>query len=265
VRNEVSEFPWIDSNVKVPTALSLQGASVVVTGAVGGIGSATCMYLASMGVQIFALDMDEGECAALASSLPSLTTNCHEGIALDISDQISVQNAFRKIKTFTGSLYGLVNAAGIARDALVPMVTSKQWEMTLGVNLIGPIQVAQFASRLMRKSGSGSIVNVASTTGIDGNVGQVAYGSSKAGLINATRTMAMEFAPMGIRVNAVAPGVIDTPMTQGMDEGRLALLAARSHMGRIGQPEEVAAVISWLLSPKSSYVTGQTLRVDGCM
>jgi 3-oxoacyl-[acyl-carrier protein] reductase len=170
-----------------------------------------------------------------------------------------------QIRSISRNIAALVNIAGIAEDALVHMVTSESIRRHMQINFEAHVQITQYVTRMMLRTGGGSVVNVSSVTGMDGNPGQLSYGSSKAAVLSATLTFSMELASRGIRVNAVAPGVIDTEMNRALDEAARARLMRRVSMRRIGRPEEVAATILWLCSPAASYVTGQTLRIDGCM
>ncbi len=184
---------------------------------------------------------------------------------MDFTVPGSVSEGLGEIRSISRDIAALVNVAGIAEDALVHMVTAESFRRHMQINLEGHIQITQYLTRLMMRTGGGSVVNVSSVTAIDGNPGQLAYGASKAGMLNATRIFSMELASKGIRVNAVAPGVIDTEMNRRMDGAARERLLDRVAMGRIGKPEEVASVILWLCSPAASFVTGQTLRIDGCM
>jgi 3-oxoacyl-[acyl-carrier protein] reductase len=244
---------------------SLAGDVVLVVGAAGGIGSATARAAAGMGATLILTDRDPDAVRELERELPTPASGTHLRLAADLSDDDGIRGLADRLRTARLPVTGLVNAAGIASDALFPMMSLDSLNETLQVNLIAPLRIIQIASRLMRKSGRGSIVNITSSTGIDGNVGQIAYGASKAALGNATRTLSMELAHHGIRVNAIAPGAIHTSMTEALTDSSREELRSRAHMGRMGEPEEVASVATWLLSPASSYVTGQTIRVDGCM
>lgn len=186
-------------------------------------------------------------------------------IACDVGDQNSLKAAFKEVIGHTKKLDFLVNNAGILRDAILGMISGTQIEEVMRTNLFSVIHTMQFASRLMMTHKSGSIVNVASIIGRTGNEGQVVYGASKAAVLGATKSAARELAPHGIRVNAVAPGVIDTSMIANIPTPKMQDLMRSIKMGRLGKPEEVAKVICMLASSYTSYVTGQVVGVDGGM
>lgn len=245
---------------------SFAGKYVVVTGAAGGIGRATAEAFAAVGANVIAIDRTAEMAEAVVAALPKHTPETvHSAVAIDFAASDSIAEGLGRIRAISKEIAALVNVAGIAEDALVHMVTQDSLARHMQINLAAHVQVTQYISRMMMRTGGGAIVNVSSVTGIDGNPGQLAYGASKAAMINATRIFSMELAPHGIRVNAVAPGVIDTEMNRSMDDAARERLLKRVFMGRIGRPEEVASAILWLCSPAASYVTGQTLRVDGCM
>lgn len=186
-------------------------------------------------------------------------------IACDVSDETSLSAAFKEVHAYTKKLDFVVNNAGILRDALIGMISAAQIREVMQTNLFSVIQIMQFAARLMIAHKSGSIINVASIIGRTGNEGQVVYGASKAAVIGATKSAARELASNGIRVNAVAPGVINTTMIANIPEAKLQELRGSIKMGRLGGPEEVARVICMLASNYTSYVTGQVIGVDGGM
>ena len=240
---------------------ALRGRTVVVTGAGGGIGRTIVERFPAC--QVVAVDRStELAEAALSARGPGAPESL--AIGVDFEDPDAVSASMRVIREFSRELAGLVNVAGMAEDAVVSMVSRSALVRHFEVNVVAAFSYAQFAARLMRRDG-GSIVNIASITGIDGNRGQAAYGASKAALINLTRAMSIELGRSRIRVNAVAPGVIDTAMISSLDDESRARIADRPAMRRLGSPAEVASVVQWLVSPASSYVTGQTLRVDGCI
>ena len=184
---------------------------------------------------------------------------------MDFADTSSVDAGLGQIRSISRDIAALVNVAGIAEDALVHMVTMESIRRHMQINFEAHVQITQYITRMMLRTGGGSVVNVSSVTGMDGNPGQLSYGASKAAVLSATRTFSMELASRGIRVNAVAPGVIDTELSRALGHEAKDRLMQRVSMNRIGKPKEVAATILWLCSPAASYVTGQTLRIDGCM
>lgn len=242
------------------------GRYVVVSGSRGGIGFAVAQAFAACGAHVIAVDKTLVEASESTRELSRVAPeSVHYPVAMDFADRSSVDAGLKQIRTISRDIASLVNVAGIAEDALVHMMTPEALRRHLQINFETHMQITQFITRMMLKTGGGSVINLSSITGLDGNPGQLAYGSSKAALISATRTLSMELARRGIRVNSVAPGIIDTEMSRSVKTEARERLARRISMNRIGQPEEVASVILWLCSPAASYVTGQTLRIDGCM
>ena len=241
----------------------LSGRVAVVTGASRGIGAASARLLAEAGADLVLLGRTES---------PTLMRVAEEiqgpGRVLawgcDSSRSNEIAATYRRVRTEFGRLDILLNNAGILRDALMGMVTEELIEETLAVNTTGPMLHMQAAARLMRRSG-GSIVNVSSIIGRVGNVGQVAYAASKAAVIGMTLSAAKELAPKHIRVNAVAPGFIETDMTSDLPVETYQERVASIKMGRVGTPEDVAGVVLFLASDQSRYVTGQVIGVDGGM
>ena len=188
----------------------------------------------------------------------------HSGLAFDVAYASQVGAAIRELFSSRRRLDVLVNNAGVLDDALLGMIDSDSATRTFGVNALGILNTMQASARLLGRGG-GAIVNVASIIGVVGNSGQTAYGGSKAAVIGMTRSAAKELALAGVRVNAVAPGFIDTDMVRHLPEGVYEQRVASVGIGRIGTPEEVAQAIAWLASDEASYVTGQVLGVDGGM
>lgn len=235
---------------------------VIVAGAAGGIGQAVVRQFPSDPVIAIDLTTEMAEKSLAAIGRPADGTFT-VALGCDLANSSEVSSLIKSIGQRAKRIETLVNCAGIARDSSCQMVTVADLNKIMQVNFVASIQLAQFASRVMSRARRGSIVNIASVTGIFGNQGQLAYGASKSALINATMTMSMELGPLGIRVNAVAPGVIDTSMTQSLNPNELDDLKRRVAMGRLGHPDEVAKVVRWLCSDNASYVTGQTICVDG--
>jgi len=186
-------------------------------------------------------------------------------LVLDVTDSKQIQESYRRLAQEFGRLEVLVNNAGILQDALLGMIPDATLRQTFAVNSDAVILNMQQAARLMQRAKKGSIVNLTSIIGRAGNQGQVVYGASKAAVIGATLSAAKELAPFGIRVNAVAPGFIDTDMTRSLPEEKYRERIDSIKMKRIGTPEDVAKVVVFVASDLASYVTGQVIGVDGGM
>lgn len=238
--------------------------TVLVTGGASGIGYAVVEALLAEGGRAIVVDANEASLArcreAFAGSQDRLRFE-----RLDVSDEAAVTDCLAACDEAFGPLTGVVNSAGIGRDVPALETSAALFRQILEVNLIGSFLVSREAAKRMRPRGSGAIVNITSVSGIAGNEGRVAYGSSKGGVITMTKVMAVELAPLGIRVNAIAPGPIDTPLARQAHtpEARAAWLSVVPQR-RYGAPEDVAQTALFLLDArKSGYLTGQTISVDG--
>jgi len=238
----------------------------VITGAARGIGFATAQAFAREGATVVMSGRNEAALAeARARLLEAQPDACIETQRCDVAAPDSVRDLFQQVFQRHKRLHVLVSNAGVLDDALIGMVTRAQIERVFGTNTYGVLYCSQYASRLMARSGGGSIINVSSIIGTNGNVGQAVYGGSKAAVVGITRSLAKELADKAIRVNAIAPGFIDTDMARSIGADKFAERLASIAMGRIGNPEEVANVALFLASPLSTYVTGQVIGVDGGM
>lgn len=238
--------------------------SILITGSTRGIGYATAKLAAMQRWTVILQGRNEERLIEIKEELSGYGATIHH-LAYDVTDIEATKKAFMWIKKNVGQLGAVVNNAGILDDALLGMVNEKQLSKTFSVNTEAVIYHMQYASRLMMKQKHGSIVNLTSIIGRVGNAGQTVYGASKAAVIGATYSAAKELAPYNIRVNAVAPGFIETDMTKQLSDEKYQQRLSEIKMGRIGKPEEVANVILFLASDLSSYVTGQVIGVDGGM
>jgi 3-oxoacyl-[acyl-carrier protein] reductase len=243
--------------------MRLEGQAAVVTGGNGGIGRAVVLALAREGCRVGVVaghDLSGAESVAREASALGA-----EAIPLlaDVADTSQVEAAFEQVLSRFGRLDILVNNAGITRDGLLLRMGEADWDAVLDVNLKGAFRCTKVAIRQMLKSRSGRIVNVASIVGMMGNAGQANYAAAKAGLIGFTRATAREVASRGILVNAVAPGFIQTRMTEAMPEKAREAMIGQIPLGRLGRPEDVAPAVLFLCLPDVSYITGQVLVVDG--
>jgi NAD(P)-dependent dehydrogenase (short-subunit alcohol dehydrogenase family) len=246
------------------------GRRILVTGAAKGIGLATLVRLAAEGARVAALDRDA---AALASLRARLGQALGHAAAVDVADGAAVAGAIKASAAALGGLDGVVNAAGVDLYADIEAMAHADWERVLAVNLTGPFLVIQAAYPYLKAAGGGTIVNVSSAAGLLPLKNRTAYCASKAGLQMASKALAMEAAPFGIRVNTVCPGAVETelfrsgfasafPSAQDEEDIRDSV-RARYALNRIADPDEIAAAIVWLSGRESSYVTGVALAVDG--
>ena len=242
----------------------LDGKIALVTGAARGIGQAIAVKLASEGADVALCDVQADWLADTAAKVAGLGRKA-ECIAVDVSKAEQVQAAVEKAEKAFGRIDVLVNNAGITRDTFLVRMSEEDWDQVLDINLKGAFLFIKAAARGMMKQRRGAIVNVASIIGLIGNAGQCNYSASKAGLIALTKSVAREFASRGIRANAVAPGFIQTRMTDQLAEEIRKKMLDAIPLGRFGQPEDVANVVTFLASDASSYVTGQVLTICGGM
>ena len=244
----------------------LNGQVAVVTGASRGIGKSIAIRLGAEGANLVLLDIDQGSLdrtqAELQERFPSLKVS--KGVC-NVANLKSVTEAIDRVIADSGRIDVLVNNAGITRDGLLLRLGEEEWDLVLSVNLKGVFNVSKAVSKHMLKARSGRIINVASIVGMIGNAGQTNYAASKGGVIAFTFSLARELASRGITVNAVAPGFIDTDMTQALPEDARKALQSRIPLGRLGKPEDVAEVVVFLSSPAAGYITGEVIRVDGGM
>jgi 3-oxoacyl-[acyl-carrier protein] reductase len=242
----------------------LKGKTAVITGCLSGIGRATLDAFAANGADIFACAQREtDEYTSHIDNLSSEHGVCIYPVYFDMASGAEIKDAAMEIRKRKLPVNTLVNIAGINRDALFLMTSEEDMRATFQVNFFSQIIFSQYIVKLMLRGDGGSIINTSSISALDGNEGQLAYASSKAALIAATKTMSAELGRNGIRVNAIAPGVIGTAMVAAMPERAANAKIERSDLKRIGKPEEVANAIAFLASDLSSHITGQTLRIDG--
>lgn len=243
----------------------LQGKRVLITGAGRGIGLAIARQFAAQGAELWLNGRDEEAITRMAEGLGAEFGVPCRPLCFDVADPQAVKHAFQQLFGQTRQLDVLVNNAGVLDDALLGMVQQQQIERTFATNSYSTLYCSQYAARLMQRSGGGSIINMASIIGRVGNAGQAVYAGSKAAVIGITQSLAKELAASQIRVNAIAPGFIDTDMARSLPPAKFDERVASIAMGRIGTPDEVASVALFLASDLSRYVTGQVIGVDGGM
>lgn len=243
--------------------LDLTGSTALVTGAGRGIGRAIALSLAAAGADVAVNDFaDEAACQAVVAEVESLG---RKGLVVmgDVSDEEQVNAMVERAEAELGPLSIVVNNAGITRDNVVMMMDSADFDSVIATHLRGTFLVSKAAARRMFRRRSGSIVNLASVVGRRGNAGQANYAAAKAGIIGLTKSLAKELGARGVRVNAIAPGYIDTPMTQALPEEVRKAIVDATPMRKMGTAEDVAGAVVFLASPQAQFVTGTVLPVDG--
>ncbi|MBN1660299.1 MAG: SDR family oxidoreductase [Anaerolineae bacterium] len=237
----------------------LANKRVLITGAAGGIGTATAARFLEEGARVVALDRDAQALERLMAHLPGL----HGALVADVSWPGDVARVFAELDRLVGGLDVLINNAGVSLRHTFVDITPEAWRQVMGVNLDGVFYVAQAAARRMLAAGSGVILNMGSTNGIMGYPYYADYNASKAGVIELTRSMALELAP-AVRVNAVCPGWILTPMQEAEYTPEMrAAFADKVPLARLGRPEDVAALFAFLASDDAAWITGQAFVIDG--
>ena len=237
----------------------------LVTGASRGIGRAIAIELTRQGMTVIGTATSESGAASITEAIKA-AGGAGWGAALDVRDAAGVDVLIGDIEAKTGSaITVLVNNAGITRDTLAMRMKDEDWDDVLDTNLKAVFRMCRAVMRGMMKARTGRIVNITSVVGHAGNAGQANYCAAKAGVSGMTRSLARELGSRGITVNCVAPGFIDTDMTKALDEGQKTALLGNIPLGRLGTPEDIAAAVSYLVSPAASYVTGSTIHVNGGM
>jgi 3-oxoacyl-[acyl-carrier protein] reductase len=237
----------------------------VVTGAGRGIGHAIAVRLAKEGARVASVSRTEANAQKTADEINATHAAAAKAYAVDVGDHAAVQKTGAQILEEFGRVDILVNNAGVTRDGLSMRMSLDDWDTVLDTNLKGAFNFAQALMRPMIKQRSGRIINISSISGLIGNAGQANYAASKAGLIGLTKTLARELASRGITVNAVAPGLIETDMTGVLSEEVRQAILQKVPLGKLGQPEDIAAAVAYLASAEAKYITGQVLTVDGGM
>ena len=244
--------------------MELKDKVALVTGGAQGIGRTISEELARAGAHVVLGDVNLEGAQARAEAINN-SGGSASAVKIDVSNATEVREVFDFIIKDKKPVDILVNNAGITRDGLMVRMQESDWDLVLDINLKGSFLCGQQAAKQMMKQKSGAIVNIASIVGVMGNFGQANYSASKAGVIGLTKTLAREVASRGIRVNVIAPGFIDTEMTRVLDEEVRQKLIEQIPLARLGLPEDVARCVNFLVSDKSSYITGQVINLNGGM
>jgi len=239
----------------------LTGKTALVTGASGGIGEAVARALHAQGATVVLHGTRAEKLEALQKDLGARAF----ALAVDLFDRDAVAGLVDAASALAGPISILVNNAGITRDGLLMRMKDDDWDSVLEVNMTASMSLCRAAMRGMMKARTGRIISISSVVGVTGNAGQTNYAASKAGMIGFSKSLAAEVASRGLTVNVVAPGFIETPMTDVLDESQKSALLTRVPAGRLGHADEIAATVAFLASDEAAYITGTTLHVNGGM
>ena len=242
--------------------MRLQDKVAIITGAAGGIGLATAHKFVREGAAVAVVDMSAARVDEAVGALRAAGGRA-SGFVVDVTDRAQVEDMVAAVQRAHGRIDALVNNAGITKDARLAKMTDAQFDAVIDVNLKGVFLCTQAAAARMVERGAGSIMNASSVVGLYGNFGQTNYAATKAGLIGFTKTWARELGARGVRVNAVCPGFVATPILQTIPQPVMDKMVAKVPLGRLGRPEEIADVYAWLASDESSYVNGAVIEVSG--
>lgn len=245
----------------------LQNKICIITGASQGIGKAIAEQFASDGATVYTCDLQEGSMDNWATYYAVKYNTSITPFYFDVTDTGAVKNALMTIYKQEGKIDVLINNAGVVFNKKIGMITRPETELMFRVNVIAVIELIQLTSRLMSRNHSGSIINISSVTAVQGSPGQVAYSATKGAIISLTKSAAKELSPIGIRVNAIAPGIIETERFAELyneNADKIDTRIKKIAMGRLGTPHDVANACAFLASDRASYISGQILGVDGC-
>ena len=238
---------------------------IIVTGAGRGIGQAMATLFAGNGAIVYATDIREGSIEEWNAQVNAEASGEVRALYFDISSEKEAKDAVMRIKRECGHIDGLVNNAGVEFNELIGMISRDNMEKMFSVNVYGTVNMLQIVSRIMgRQEKGGSIVNIASLTALRGSRGQLVYSATKGAVVSLTKSAAKELAEKKIRVNAIAPGITNTPMMRQADPEKIQYRINNISMGRLAEPEDIAKACMFMLSDLSDYVSGQVLAVDGC-
>ncbi len=246
-------------------ALDLHNQIALVTGASRGIGRAIAQHLAELGAKVIGTATTEAGAAAITEYLQAIGAGSGKGVALNVNDAAACTALIDAIQKEAGAVTILVNNAGITQDQLAMRMKDEEWDAVISTNLTAVARLSRAVLRGMMKAKHGRIINITSVVGSSGNAGQMNYAAAKAGVAGMSRALAREIGSRNITVNCIAPGFIDTDMTNALNEQQIAGLMQQIPLGRFGLPEDIAAAVGFLASSQAGYITGTTLHVNGGM
>lgn len=244
---------------------NLANQVALVTGASRGIGKAIALELARRGAKVVGTATSESGAQAITAYLDEVQPGCGKGMVLNVKDAQACNTIIEMVQKEFGNLSILVNNAGITKDQLAMRMKEEEWDDVIATNLTAVGRMSRAVLRGMMKARYGRIISITSVVASAGNAGQINYAAAKAGVAGMSRALAREIGSRNVTVNCIAPGFIDTDMTKVLEESQVAALVQQIPLGRLGQPEDIAAATAFLASPDAGYITGTTLHVNGGM